>query len=96
VHHRVVEPTRTWGLSFPFLITHMLRKKGNAVDGPIIEHPRFDRIQWNQSCSHMPKVAPEPKPMDIQEMAAEQEIAAEPKMAEEHEEEVEQEEEADE
>jgi hypothetical protein len=36
VHHRVVEPTRTWGLPFPFLITHILKKKGikgNAIDG---------------------------------------------------------------
>jgi hypothetical protein len=44
VHHRVAEPTRTWGLPFQFLITHMLRKKGirgNAADGPIIEHPCF-------------------------------------------------------
>jgi hypothetical protein len=96
VHHRVAEPTRTWGLPFPFLITHMLRKKGikgNAADGPIIEHPRFGRIQWNQSCSHMPRVVaepePEPKqePMDIHEMAVEQEIAAKPEMAEGQEEE---------
>jgi hypothetical protein len=87
VHHRVAEPTRTWGLPFPFLITHMLRKKGikgNAADGPIIEHPCFDRIQWNQSYSHMPKVTAELElePMDIHEMAAEQEIAVEPEMAE--------------
>jgi hypothetical protein len=88
----VAEPTRTWGLPFPFLITHILRKKGikgNAANGPIIEHPHFGRIQWNQSYSHMPKVIPEPelkpkpepKPMDILEMATEQEIAAKPKMA---------------
>jgi hypothetical protein len=75
----------------------MLRKKGikgNATDEPITENPRFDRILWNQSCSHMPKVtaAPqpqpklEPKPMDIHEMAAEQERAAEPKRATEHDE----------
>jgi hypothetical protein len=65
----------------------MLRKKGikgNAADGPIIEHPCFDRIQWNQSYSHMPKVTAELElePMDIHEMAAEQEIAVEPEMAE--------------
>jgi hypothetical protein len=78
----------------------MLRKKGikgNAVDGPIIENPRFDRIQWNQSCSHMPRVAPklepapeptsELEPMDIHEMPTEQEIVAEPEMAEGQEEE---------
>jgi hypothetical protein len=90
MHHQVSEPTRTWGLPFPFLITHMLRKKGikgNAANGPIIEHPRFSRIQWNQSCSHMPRVATKSKPMDIHEMATEQEIAAEPEMAEGQEEE---------
>jgi hypothetical protein len=52
VHHRVAEPTRTWGLPFLFLITHILQKKGikgNVADGPIIEHPWLGRIQWNQS-----------------------------------------------
>jgi hypothetical protein len=47
VHHRVAEHTRTWGLPFPFLITHILSKKGikgNATDGPIIESPHFGRI----------------------------------------------------
>jgi hypothetical protein len=75
-------------LPFLFLITHMLWKKGisdNAADGPIIEHPRFDQIQWIQSCSHIPRVVAEPelelKPMDIHEMAAEQEIVAELEMA---------------
>jgi hypothetical protein len=92
VHHRVAEPTKTWGLPFPFLITHILRKKGikgNAANGPIIKHPRFGRVQWNQSCSHMPRVAPEPEsePMDIHEMAVEQEGAAEPKRAAKQEEE---------
>jgi hypothetical protein len=91
VHHRVAEHTRTWGLPFPFLITHILRKKGingNATDGPIIESPNFSRIQWNQSCSYMPKAAPEPEPvpMDIPEMAAELERVAEPKRAAEQEE----------
>jgi hypothetical protein len=73
-------------LPFPFLITHILRKKrikGSAIDGPITESPYFSRIQWNQSCSHMPKAAPkpEPEPMDIPEMAAEQERAVEPERA---------------
>jgi hypothetical protein len=93
VHHRVAEHMRTWGFPFPFLITYILRKKGikgNAIDGPITESPHFGRIQWNQSCSHMPRAAPEPKPepmpMDIQEMAAEQERAAEPARAAEQEE----------
>jgi hypothetical protein len=65
VHHRVAEHTMTWGLPFPFLITHILRKKGikgNAIDGPITESPHFGRIQWSQSCSHMPRAAPEPEP----------------------------------
>jgi hypothetical protein len=98
VHHRVAEHTRTWGLPFPFLITHILRKKrikGNATDGPITESPHFSHIQWNQSCSHMPKATPkpEPEPMDIQEMAAEQESAAEPQRAAEKEEQPEEEEE---
>jgi hypothetical protein len=72
----------------------MLQKKGikgNAADGPLIEHPHFDRIQRNQSCSHMPRVVakpePELEPIDIHEMAAEQEIVAEPEMAEGQEEE---------
>jgi hypothetical protein len=103
-HHRVAEHMKTWGLPFPFLITHILRKKGikgNAMDRPITESPHFGRIQWNQSCSHMPRAAaapePEPKletePMDIQEMAAEQERAAEPEKAAEHDEQPEEEEE---
>jgi hypothetical protein len=47
VHHRVAKRTKTWGLPFPFLITHILRKKGikgNATGGPIIESPYFSRI----------------------------------------------------
>jgi hypothetical protein len=47
VHHRVAEHTKTWGLPFPFLITHILRKKGikgNATDGPITESPYFSHI----------------------------------------------------
>jgi hypothetical protein len=49
VHHRAVEHTKTWGLPFPFLITHILRKKGikgSPADGPITESPFFDSIQW--------------------------------------------------
>ena len=98
----MTEPTRTWGLPFPFLITHILRKKGikgNSADGPIIEHPQFGRIQWNQSCSHMPKAAAapqpklEPEPMDIHDMAAKQERAVEPERAAEHDEQPEEKEE---
>ena len=79
----------------------MLRKKGikgNSADGPIIEHPRFGRIQWNQSCSHMPRAAAapqpelEPEPMDIHEMPAEQERVAEPERVAEHDEQPEEEE----
>jgi hypothetical protein len=92
VHHRVAEQTRTWGWPFPFLITHILRKKGikgNATDGPITENQYFGRIQWNQSCSHMLRAAPEPEPepMDISEMTTEQERAAEQEQLEEKEEE---------
>jgi hypothetical protein len=95
VHHRGAELTKTWGLPFPFLITHILRKKGikgTPEDGPITESPYFGRIQWNQSLSHMPRGAPapalepEPEPMDNPEMAAEQEIAVEPERAAEQEE----------
>jgi hypothetical protein len=89
VHHRGAEHTKTWGLPFPFLITHILRKmgiKGTSADGPITESPHFGSIQWRQSLSHMPRAAPEPapepapvpEPMDIPEMAAEQIMAAEP------------------
>jgi hypothetical protein len=87
VHHRGVEHTKTWGLPFPFLITHILRKKGikgTPKDGPITDSPYFGPIQWRQSLSHMPRAAPAPEPalepehMDIPEMAAEQIMAAEP------------------
>jgi hypothetical protein len=86
VHHRGAEHTKTWGLPFPFLVTHILRKKGirgDSTDGPITESPYFGPIQWRQSLSHMPRAqpqpepAPVPEPMDIPEMAAEPEIAAE-------------------
>jgi hypothetical protein len=100
VHHWGAEHTKTWALPFPFLITHILRKKGikgSLVDGPITESPYFGRIQWNQSLSHMPRDAPapepelepEPKPMDIPEMAAEPERAAEQEEQPEEEEEYE-------
>jgi hypothetical protein len=75
----------------------MLRKKsikGNSADGPIIKHPRFGRIQWNQSYSYMPKAAAEPDTMDMQEIATKQEIAAEPEIVKEYEEEAKQETEA--
>jgi hypothetical protein len=93
VRHRGVEHTKTWGLPFPFLITHILRKmgiKGTPADGPITESPYFGSIQWRQSLSHMPRAAPEPapqlqpeptqeaEPMDIPEMVAEHEMAFEP------------------
>jgi hypothetical protein len=98
VHHRGAEHTKTWGLPFPFLITHILRKKGikgTPVDGPITESPYFGHIQWRQSLSHMPRAEPEPEPepMDIPEMAAKQEIAAEPERAAKQEEQPEEEEE---
>jgi hypothetical protein len=81
VHHRGAEHTKTWGLPFPFLVTHILRKKGikgDSTDRPITESPYFGPIQWRQSLSHMPRAAlqpqpepaPVPEPMDIPEMAA--------------------------
>jgi hypothetical protein len=90
VHHRGAEHTKTWGLPFPFLVTHILRKKGikgDSTDGPITESPYFGPIQWRQSLSHMPRDAPQPQPqpeaalvpepMGIPEMAAEPERAVE-------------------
>jgi hypothetical protein len=81
VHHRAAEHTRTWGLPFPFLITHILRKKGikgNATEGPITESPYFSRIQWNQSCSHMPRAVREPEMMDMGEPVVPEPAAPEP------------------
>jgi hypothetical protein len=95
VHHRGAEHTKTWGLPFPFLITHILRKvgiRGTPADGPITESPYFGLVQWRQSISHMPRVAPqptpqlqperepalEPEPMDIPKLVAEHEMAFEP------------------
>jgi hypothetical protein len=46
------------GLPFPFLLTHILKKKGikgTPEDGPITKHPFFGRNQWNHSQSHMPR-----------------------------------------
>jgi hypothetical protein len=54
-----------WGLPFPFLITHILRKigiRGTPTNGPITESPYFGSIQWRQSLSHMPRAAPELAP----------------------------------
>jgi hypothetical protein len=76
VHHRGAEHTKTWGLHFPFLVTHILRKKGikgDSTDRPITESPYFGPIQWRQSLSHMLQ----PEPMDIPEMAAAPERAVE-------------------
>jgi hypothetical protein len=93
VHHRGAEHTKTWGLPFPFLITHILRKvgiRGTPADGPITESPYFGSVQWRQSISHMPRAAPqptpqlqpepalEPEPMDIPELVAEHEMVFEP------------------
>jgi hypothetical protein len=90
VHHRGAEHTKTWGLPFPFLITHILRKigiRGTPTDGPITESPYFGPIQWRQSLSHMPRAAPEPAP-ELQpepEPAPEPEPMDIPEMAAEHE-----------
>jgi hypothetical protein len=90
VHHRGAEHTKTWGLPFPFLITHILRKigiRGTPMDGPITESPYFGPIQWRQSLSHMPRAAPEPAP-ELQpepEPAPEPEPMDIPEMAAEHE-----------
>jgi hypothetical protein len=54
---RKANNTKSWGLPFPFLLTHILKKKGikgTPEDGPISEHPFFGRNQWNHSQSHMP------------------------------------------
>ena len=108
MHHRVADHTKTWGLPVLFLITHIFRKKGikgNATYGPITESLCFDRIQWNQSCSHIPRATtapqpqPQPKPkpefdpepMDIHEMATEQKKAAKLERAAEHDEQPEEE-----
>jgi hypothetical protein len=93
VHHRGAKHTKTWGLPFPFLIMHILRKigiRGTPSDGPITESSYFGSIQWRQSLSHMPKATPEPapqlqpepalepEPMDIPKLVAEHDMAFEP------------------
>jgi hypothetical protein len=90
VHHRGAEHTKTWGLPFPFLITHILRKmgiRGTPADGPITESPYFGPIQWRQSLSHMPRAVPEPAPQlqPQPEPAPEAEPMNIPEMVAEHE-----------
>jgi hypothetical protein len=58
VHARKATTTKSWGLLFPFLLSHILKKKGikgTSEDGPVTEHPFFGRNQWNHSQSHMPR-----------------------------------------
>jgi hypothetical protein len=46
------------GLPFPFLLTHILKKKGikgTLEDGPVTKHPLFGRNQWNHNQSHIPR-----------------------------------------
>jgi hypothetical protein len=55
---RKASPTKSWGLPFSFLLTHILKKKGikgTPEDGPVTEHPFFGKNQWNHSQSHMPR-----------------------------------------
>jgi hypothetical protein len=55
---RKASPTKSWRLPFPFLLTHILKKKGikgTPEDGSVIEHSFFDRNQWNHSQSYMPR-----------------------------------------
>jgi hypothetical protein len=57
----------SWGLPFPFLLTHIMKKKGikgTPEDGPVTEHLFFGRNQWNHSQSHMPKGIRAPVPVD--------------------------------
>jgi hypothetical protein len=59
--------TNSWGLPFPFLLTHIMKKKGikgTPEDGPVTEHPFFGRNQWNHSQSHMPRGIRAPVPVD--------------------------------
>ena len=52
VHWRKATNANAWGLPFPFLLTHILKKKGikgTPEDGPVKEHPFFGRNQWNHS-----------------------------------------------
>jgi hypothetical protein len=46
VHACKATTTRSWGLPFPFLLIHILKKKGikgTLKDGPVTEHPFFGR-----------------------------------------------------
>ena len=55
---RQATTTKSWGLPFPFLLTHILKKKGikgTLEDGPVTEHLFFGKNQWNHSQSHMPR-----------------------------------------
>jgi hypothetical protein len=69
VHHRRAEHTKTWGLPFPFLVTHILRTKGikgDSTDGPITEshtlalssgarvYPTCPELHHSHSHSHSP------------------------------------------
>ena len=66
--------TKSWGLPFLFLLTHILKKKGikgTPEDGPVTEHPFFGRNQWNHSQSHMPKEVRVQIPADEGEEAIE-------------------------
>jgi hypothetical protein len=82
VHHQGAKHTKTRGLPFPFLITHILRKKGikgSATDGPITETHILDASSGTRVCPTCPKPhqhqsQSQPEPMDIPEMAAEQEM----------------------
>jgi hypothetical protein len=58
VRARRATTTKSWGLPFPFLLTHILKKKGikgTLDNGPVTDHPFFGRNQWNHSQSHMPR-----------------------------------------
>jgi hypothetical protein len=81
---------KTWGLPFPFLITHILRKtgiRGTLANEPITKSPYFGPIQWRQSLSHMPRAALEPTPQlqPEPEPALEPEPMDIPEMVAEHE-----------
>ena len=91
VHWRKATNANAWGLPFPFLLTHILKKKGvkgTPEDGPVTEHTFFGRNQWNHSQSHMPRGIRAPAPVDermedvermeVEEPAAQQGGAGEP------------------
>ena len=65
IHARGKCTTNKWRLPFPFLLIKILHKKsvkGTSTDGPVKVHPKFGRIQWTQSQSHMPKGLKAPAP----------------------------------